>query len=117
MRHKRKIRKFGRNLSYRKSLLRNLVISFFQNKRIVTTEAKAKQLRSIAEKLITVGKNQDLASVRKINSYLNHPATTRKVVEIGQKLKDRKGGYTRIIKANCRRGDASKMAIIQIVEQ
>ncbi|MCM8764367.1 MAG: 50S ribosomal protein L17 [Candidatus Omnitrophica bacterium] len=117
MRHKRKIRKLGKNLSHRRSILRNLAISFFQNKRIVTTEAKSKQLRSVVEKLITTGKNQNLASIRKINSYLNHPATTRIVMELGQKFKDRKGGYTRIIKVDRRRGDASKMAIIQMVEQ
>lgn len=116
MRHKKKVRRLGRNKSHRKSLLRNLAISFFQNKRVRTTQAKAKQLRCIVEKLITVGKKQDLASIRKINSYLNHPDTTRIVLDLAQKMKDRNGGYTRIIKLNCRRGDSSKMAIIQMVE-
>ncbi|MCM8758687.1 MAG: 50S ribosomal protein L17 [Candidatus Omnitrophica bacterium] len=116
MRHKRKIRRLGRNKSHRKSLLRNLTISFFQHKKIRTTQAKAKQLRSIVEKLITTGKKQDLASIRKINSYLNHPTTTKIVLDIAQKMKDRKGGYTRIIKVDRRRGDSSKMAIIQMVE-
>lgn len=116
MRHKKSIKRLGRNYSHRKSLLRNMAISFFQNKRIVTTEAKAKQLKSIVERLITKGKEQNLSGIREINSYLNHPQTTRIVVDIAQKLKDRKGGYTRIIKINRRRGDASKMAIIQMVE-
>ncbi|MCX7704805.1 MAG: 50S ribosomal protein L17 [bacterium] len=116
MRHKKKIRRLGRNKSHRKSLLRNLTISFLQNKKLKTTEAKAKQLRSIVEKLITTGKKQDIASIRKINSYLNQPGSTKIVLDISQKMRDRKGGYTRIIKVDRRRGDASRMAIIQIVE-
>lgn len=116
MRHKKKIRRLGRNKSHRKSLLKNLAISFFQNRKIRTTEAKAKQLRGVVEKLITAGKKQDIASIRKINSYLNHPSSTKVVLDIAQKMKDRKGGYTRIIKVDRRRGDSSKMAIIQMVE-
>ncbi len=116
MRHKKNVRRMGRNKSQRKGMLRNLVISFFQSKKVITTEARAKQIRSVVERLITTGKNRDLASIRNINSYLNHPATTRIVIELGQKLKDRNGGYTRIIKVNRRRGDASKMSIIQMVE-
>ncbi|HOK79358.1 MAG TPA: 50S ribosomal protein L17 [bacterium] len=116
MRHKKDIRKLGRNKSHRKSLLRNMAISFFQNKKIMTTEAKAKQLRTVVERLITTGKKQDLASIRKVNSYLNHPATTKIVMDLGQKFKERNGGYTKIIKVDRRRGDASKMAIIQMVE-
>ncbi|MCM8814876.1 MAG: 50S ribosomal protein L17, partial [Candidatus Omnitrophica bacterium] len=87
MKHRKKIRRLGRNLSHRKSILKGLAISFFQNKRIVTTEAKAKQLRNVVEKLITAGKNNNLVSIRKINSYLNHPATTRIVMELGQRFK------------------------------
>ncbi len=116
MRHKKKIRRLSRNKSARKSLLRNLAISFFQNKKLITTEAKAKELRSVVEKLITTAKDQNLASIRKINSYLNHPATTKLVMDLGQKFKERNGGYTRIIKLDRRRGDGSKMALIQIVE-
>jgi large subunit ribosomal protein L17 len=93
-----------------------MAISFFQNKKVMTTEAKAKQLKRVVERLITIGKNQNLASIRRINSYLNHQPTTKIVLELGQKFKDRKGGYTRIIKVDRRRGDASKMALIQMVE-
>ncbi|HOC02291.1 MAG TPA: 50S ribosomal protein L17 [Candidatus Ratteibacteria bacterium] len=116
MRHKKDIRKFSRNKSHRKSLLRNMAISFIQNKRIITTEAKAKQLKRVVEKLITTGKTKDLASIRKINAYLNHPETTAMVIELGQKFKERNGGYIKIIKIGCRSGDASKMAVIQMVE-
>jgi len=116
MRHKKNIRKFGRNKSHRRSLLRNMTISFFQNKKVMTTEAKAKQLKRMVERLITAGKKQDLVSIRKINSYLNHPATTKIVMDLGKKFEGRKGGYTKIIKVDRRRGDASKMAIIQMVE-
>ncbi|MGB9642516.1 MAG: 50S ribosomal protein L17 [Candidatus Ratteibacteria bacterium] len=116
MRHKKDIRKLGRNKSHRKSLLRNMAISFFQNKKVMTTEAKARQLRRVVERLITIGKKQDLASIRRVNAYLNHPATTKIVMDLGQKFKERNGGYTKIIKVDRRRGDASKMAIIQMVE-
>mgnify|MGYP000930730933 FL=1 len=116
MRHKKDVRKFSRNKSNRKSLLRNMSISLIQNKRIITTEAKAKQLKRVVEKLITTGKTKDLASIRKINAYLNHPETTAMVIELGQKFKERNGGYIKIIKIGCRSGDASKMAVIQMVE-
>jgi len=117
MRHKKDMRGFGRNKAHRRSFLRNLTLSFFQSKRITTTEARAKQLRRTVERLITVAKRQDLASVRLINAYLNHPPTTRIVKELGVKYLDRKGGYTRMMKLGTRKGDGSEMVVIQLVNE
>ena len=115
MRHNRTIRKLGKNQSQRKSLIKNLAISFFTHKKITTTEARAKELRKTVEKLITVAKAQDLASLRKVNAFLNHWATTKIVKDLALKYKERKGGYTQIIKTGRRRGDAGETVIIQIV--
>ena len=83
MRHKRNVQKLGRNKSQRKSLIRNLAISFFQKKKIITTEARAKHLRRIVERLITLARSPDLANLRRINQFLNQPSTTRIVKDIG----------------------------------
>lgn len=115
MRHKRNIKKLGRNKSQRKSLIRNLAISFFQNQKITTTEARAKQLCRIIEKLITIAKAQDLTSVRRINTFLSNYQTTRIVKDLGLRYKERKGGYTQIIKKGNRKGDAGKTVIIQLI--
>jgi len=115
MRHKKDVRRLGRNKSHRKSLMRNMAISFFQQKRIVTTEAKAKELRRTVERLITIGKKQDQSSWRRIDAFLNHPETTKIVLELGTKYLDRKGGYTRIIRLDSRTGDGGRTAIIQLV--
>ncbi len=116
MRHKKDGRKLGRNKSHRKALIRNMSISFFEHKQIKTTEAKAKELRRTVEKLITVGKKGDLASLRQINSVLNHAQSLSKVREISEKYKERNGGYTQIIKLAPRRGDSAEMVIIKLVE-
>jgi large subunit ribosomal protein L17 len=117
MRHKKDMRGFGRNKSQRHSLLRNLTLNFFQSKTLTTTEARAKQLRRTAERLISIAKKQDLTSVRQINAYLNHPPTTRIVKALGAKYGERKGGYTRIVKLGARKGDGSEMVVIQLVSQ
>ncbi|HPP67138.1 MAG TPA: 50S ribosomal protein L17 [bacterium] len=116
MRHKKNVVRLGRNKSHRKSLSRNMAIGFFQNKKIITTQARAKQLKPVLERLITIGKDPTPANVRRINAYLNHLSSTRIAVELGQRFKERNGGYIKIIKLGYRRGDASKMAIIKIVE-
>ena len=115
MRHKKDIRKLGRNKAQRKSLIRNMAISFFAYQKIETTEAKAKELRRTVERLITMGKKQDLASIRRISSFLNHAPSVKKVQELGQKYRERSGGYTQVIKTSPRRGDASEMAILQLI--
>ncbi|HNS32397.1 MAG TPA: 50S ribosomal protein L17 [bacterium] len=115
MRHKKDIRKLSRNKSQRKALIRNMSISFFEHKQIKTTEAKAKELRRTVEKLITVGKKKDLASLRHINSVLNHSPSLSRVKDISDKYMDRNGGYTQIIKLAPRRGDSAEMVIIKLV--
>ncbi len=115
MRHKMHVRKLSRNKSHRIALMRNMAISFFQHGRVATTEAKAKELRRVVERLITAGKKGDLASVRRINKFLNHPASIQRIKEISGNYKDTNGGYTQIIKTAPRRGDNSEMVIIKLV--
>ncbi|HDD64941.1 MAG TPA: 50S ribosomal protein L17 [Firmicutes bacterium] len=115
MRHKKDIKKLGRNKGHRKALMRNLAISLFTHEKIITTEAKAKQLRRVVERLITLGKKGDLSSIRRINSFLNNRDITRKVREIAERYNDREGGYTRIIKIGQRRGDGAKSVIITLI--
>jgi large subunit ribosomal protein L17 len=115
MRHKRNIKKLGRNKSQRKSLIRNLAISFFQNKKVVTTQARAKQLCRVIENLITIAKAQNLTSIRRINTILNHYQTTKIVKDLGLQYKERNGGYTQIIKKGNRKGDAGETVIIKLI--
>lgn len=110
-------RKLGRPTAHRMMMLRNLVTSLLENGRIVTTEAKAKEVRSLAEKMITLGKKNTLHTKRQALSFI----TKREVVvklfdEIAPKYAERNGGYTRIIKAAPRRGDAAPMAILELVD-
>ncbi len=116
MRHKKKIRKIGRNKSHRKALMRNMAIGFFQHLEIRTTEVKARELQKMLEKIITLGKAGDLASYRRINSILNHAPSLARVREVSGKYQDRNGGCTRIIKLSPRTGDNSRMAIIRLVQ-
>ncbi|MFN4227798.1 MAG: 50S ribosomal protein L17 [Candidatus Ratteibacteria bacterium] len=116
MRHKRDTKKkLGRNKSHRKALMRNMTISFFQNQKLITTLPKAKQLKRIIERLITLGKKGTLSDIRKINQFVNHPQTVKKIVDISKKYIDRNGGYTQIIKVGFRRGDGAEEAIIKLL--
>jgi len=117
MRHHNSIRKFGRVKNQREALIRSLALSLIEHGKIRTTEAKAKELRPFIEKLITKGGNGSVASRRLIISRLggNKVGGSKVVDELGKKYKDRKGGYTRIVKMSPRPGDASKMAIIELV--
>lgn len=115
MRHKKDIKKLGRNKSHRKALMRNMTISFFENQKIQTTDAKAKQLRRIVEKLITLGKNGTLADYRKINQFVNHPKTVKKIIDVSKRFTDRKGGYTQIIKVGVRKGDSAENVILKLL--
>jgi len=117
MRHHNKNRKFGRSRSQRRALLKSLVLSLIQNEKIETTEAKAKEIRPMIEKLITKGKVSSLATRRLIMSRFNGNAkAAKKIIEVlSVRYKDKKGGYTRIVKISRRKSDASKMAIIKFV--
>ncbi|PKM80250.1 MAG: 50S ribosomal protein L17 [Firmicutes bacterium HGW-Firmicutes-13] len=110
-------RKFGRKSAPRRAMLRNLVTSLFLAERIETTEAKAKTVKRIAEKMITLAKRGDLHARRQALSFLlNEDAVYKLFTDIGPKYEDRPGGYTRVLKKGPRRGDAAPMAILELVE-
>ena len=109
-------RKLGRNTSARKALFRSILTSFFEYERIETTEAKAKEINGLAEKLITLGKRGDLHARRQVLSYLMSEEVVTKLFDtIAPKYADRQGGYTRIMKIGPRRGDAAPMVILELV--
>ena len=106
----------GRDSSARKALLRGIVTSLFQHERIETTEAKAKELRKVADKMLTLAKRGDLHARRQVMAYMMDEDVVKKLFdEVAPKYKDRQGGYTRIIKAGVRQGDAAPMVIIELV--
>lgn len=109
-------RKLGRRSDHRMAMLRNLTTSLLLNGRVVTTVTRAKELRKLADNMITLGKRGDLHAIRQVNSFLfNNEAAKKVFTEYKDKYADRKGGYTRIIKTGVRRGDASEMCIIELV--
>jgi len=116
MRHRKKTKILDRKKAPRKALLRNLATNLVLYEKIETTEAKAKSLKPVIEKLITKAKKGDLHARRELIKYLYLENAVKKMIEeIGPRYKDRKGGYTRIIKTKARQGDAAKMAIIEFV--
>ena len=109
-------RKLGRNTSARKAMFRSLLTSFFQYERIETTEARAKELRKFAEKVITLAKRGDLSARRQAINLVADVEIVHKVFEeLPEKYSDRAGGYTRILKLAPRRGDAAPMVLIELV--
>lgn len=117
MRHKKKGRKLGRTASHRRALLKNLAMAFFKKGSIVTTQAKAKEMRKVVEPLITLAKKGTLPSIRLASKTIEDKKVLKKLFEeIGPRYKERPGGYTRIIKIGPRQGDAAPMAIFELVE-
>lgn len=117
MRHQKAGRKFGRNPSQRKALLRQLAISMILHERITTTEAKAKSIRPVVEKLVTIARQDSQANRKLIMSKIDHPLATAKLFEIvAPRFEGTPGGYTRISKLEPRRGDAAPMALIEFVD-
>ncbi|MBU3805629.1 MAG: 50S ribosomal protein L17 [Candidatus Fournierella pullistercoris] len=109
-------RKLGRTSDHRNAMLRAMVTYLFENGKIETTVTRAKEVRSMAEKMVTLGKKEDLHAKRQIFSYITKETVAKKVIdEYSAKYADRNGGYTRIIKIGARRGDAAEMAIIELV--
>lgn len=109
-------RKLGRTSAHREAMFRNALVSFFKYGRIQTTEAKAKELRSLAEKLITLGKRGDLHARRQAAVYVQDKEVLRKLFnEIAPAYQERQGGYTRILKLGPRRGDAAPQVILELV--
>jgi len=116
MRHKKSGRKLGRTSSHREAMFRNMVTSLFEHERIVTTTQKAKELRPIAEKLITLAKRGDMNARRQALSYIRSKDIVTKLFdEIQEQFASRNGGYTRIIQTGVRKGDCASMAIIELV--
>ena len=116
MRHKIAGRKLGRNPSHRRAMLRNLVTSFLEHERLVTTLPKAKEVRPIAEKMITLGKRDTLHARRQVSAYLLDESTTKKVFDtIAPRFSDRPGGYSRIVRLGPRVGDGADVAVIELL--
>ena len=119
MRHRRKGRKLGRDASHRKALFSNMAGSLFEHGRIKTTEAKAKELRPIAEKLITLARKDpgDVAAQRQAVAYLRSKDAVHTLFhEVAPRYTERPGGYTRIIKLGPRQGDAADMVYLELVD-
>jgi large subunit ribosomal protein L17 len=116
-------RKLGRRSDHRKHMLRNLVTDLIINERITTTETRAKEIRSLVEKMITLGKKGDLSARRQVAAYVrreeaneNQDAIQKLFDVLAPRFEGRNGGYTRILKVGTRQGDAAPMAIIEFVE-
>jgi len=118
MRHKRVGRKLGVTTKHRKSMFRNMVTDLFRFDRIKTTDMKAKELRRIAEKMITLAKEGTLHKRRQAAAYIRDNDVLKKLFDvIAAKFKDRPGGYTRIIKLGFRKGDNTAVSLIELVEE
>jgi len=118
MRHRVRGRKLGRKKSHKEQMLRNMVVSLFQHESIRTTEAKAKEARRLAEKLLSWGKRGDLHSRRLALRYLASAEVVKKVFDdIAPRFQDRNGGYTRIVKLEVRRGDAAPVVLLELTEK
>lgn len=116
MRHNKTGRKLNRSGSHRSAMLRNIVTSLLEHERISTTVPKAKEVRRVAEKMITLGKRGDLHARRQALAYIRSKDVVAKLFDkLSSQYADRKGGYTRIIRTGVRAGDAAPMAIIELV--
>ena len=118
MRHRKKGRQLGRNTKHRHALFRNLVTSLLEHERIETTEAKAKEIRGIAEKMITLGKEGSLHSRRQAISFIQKKDIVSKLFDdVAGRFGTRAGGYTRIIPTRRRPGDGAEMVALELIER
>ncbi len=118
MRHGKAHRKLNRTASHRKAMFQNMAAALIKHEQIVTTLPKAKELRPIVEKLITLGKRGDLHARRQAQSRLQDKDMVSKLFDIlGSRYQDRNGGYTRVMKAGFRYGDSAPMAVIEFVDR
>lgn len=117
MRHRKAGRQLGRNSSHRRALFRSLVTSLIEHERIETTEAKAKEIRSIADRMISLGKQKTLHARRRAVAFLQSPLVAKKLFdEVAPRFESRNGGYTRLIKTRSRVGDGAPMVLVELVE-
>ena len=118
MRHGNKLRKLNRTASHRKAMFANMAAALVKHEQIVTTLPKAKELRRIVDKLITLGKRGDLHARRQAISRMRDKDQAAKLFEVlGPRYKERNGGYTRVLKAGFRYGDSAPMAVIELVDR
>lgn len=118
MRHGIKGRKFNRTKAHRRALFANLAASLIKHEQITTTLPKAKEIRPIVEKLITLAKRGDLHARRQAAAFLYEDATVKKLFDVlGNRYKSRNGGYTRVIKAGFRYGDNAPLGVIELVDR
>ena len=118
MRHKKAGRRFSRDSAHRQAMFSNMAASLIEHEQIITTLPKAKELRPIAEKLVTLGKKGGLHNRRRAFAMLRDDAMVAKLFDaLAERYKDRKGGYTRVLKAGFRYGDAAPMAFIEFVDR
>ena len=118
MRHGKAGRRLGRKTSHRVAMFRNMVTSLLEHGKITTTDAKAKEIRVVAERMITLGKRGDLHSMRLAASVIREKSVVAKLFStIAPSYKERLGGYTRIIKLGIRQGDAAPLSLIELVEE
>ena len=116
MRHRVGKKRLGRDSSHRKAMLRNMVTSLFKYEQLETTDTRAKQLRMVAEKMITLAKQGDLHSRRQALAFIKDKAVTHRLFEeLKDRYLDRQGGYVRIIKKGNRKGDGAPVSIIQLL--
>ncbi len=117
MRHQRAGRKLGRDSAHRKALYANLTASLIEHGRIKTTVAKAKEVRPVAEEMITLGRRGDVPARRQALKFLRSQDVVHKLFsEVGPRFSDRAGGYSRIVKLGPRQGDAAEMAYLELVD-
>ena len=118
MRHRKQGRKLNRTQSHRKAMFMNMSVSLLTHEQIVTTLPKAKELRSVVDKIITLGKRGDLHARRQAAAQLQDDETVKKVFSVlAERYKERPGGYTRVLKAGFRYGDNAPMAVIELVDR
>jgi len=118
MNHRKTGRKLSRTSAHRKALLRNMVTSLLEHEQIRTTDAKAKELRGVADKMITLGKRGTLHARRQALQTIRSKEVTSKVFDVlADRYRERSGGYTRVIKVGQRAGDAAPMSIIELVDR
>ncbi len=114
MRHVKAYRKLGMNASHRKAMMRNMVTSLIEHERIETTDIRAKELRRLADRMVTLGKRGDLHSMRRSLQTVRTKTAAKKLFdELAPRFKEKQGGYTRIVKIGRRHGDNADMAILE----
>ena len=118
MRHRHGYRRLNRTASHRKAMFANMAVSLLNHEQIKTTLPKAKELRRVADKMITLGKKGTLHSRRQAASFLRDDVAVAKLFAVlAERYQDRPGGYTRVLKAGFRHGDAAPMAVIELVDR